>query len=582
MAASVSEMEPEIPRVGCSMAAIERFVAALSQHAPGGSAAGLTTARVNELAMANLTHERRCAFTELLPRDAALVGEPNVFVSHAWGMPFDALVCALRSLDGGGAGQSTAYFWLDVLVNDQWAAPAREFSWWQSVFSESVARIGRTVVVLEWQRPLPLERIWCLWEMFCSLPPVRLELALPASSRADFTHTLLHDFPALAAKLCRVDLRGSDAFHGGSGPGSCSRIAGGCPAVAAGRPCPNDRAQILGAIEAAPGGVNGVTARVVAGLRDWMVRAARAELAALPESCAAGGAAGRACSTLQFSLAKFLWDCGRLEEAEPLLREQAAALRSACGPEAPETVAALEKLANILRVRGAYDEALALFREVLAARRRAHGDAHADTLAAFNNLGRLLEASGRAGDAEPVLREALASCRALLGERHPDALLIVLNLARLQHERGSLASAEELAREALAGCSAAFGDSHDRALVPMRDLADVLCSRGDAEALAEAAALNQAALVGLRRLLGSAHGSVLKTLRVEGRLLSARGEPARGAAALSEALAGLRGMGDTAAARRAARDLADACRAANDLRGAAEATAAAEALGTAS
>ena len=136
----------------------------------------LTTDDANKLAMAHLTGARRCAFSDLLGDDPLLVGEATVFVSHSWAAPLDALIACVREADAAlrrpshprHAPGATPYFWVDLVVNDQFAAPSRPFAWWQTVFRESVERIGHTVVALEWENPRPLGRIWCLWEMFCS------------------------------------------------------------------------------------------------------------------------------------------------------------------------------------------------------------------------------------------------------------------------------------------------------------------------------------------------------------------------------------------------------------------------------
>ena len=156
-------------------------------------------------------------------------------------------------------------------------------------FLKNLRRIGHTFVVLEWEAPLPLTRFWCIWEMYCSVSGSEevcavdtgavplLELRFPPSGVAPF-HALLQREPEkLWQLLCRVDLKAADAYHGGQ----CRRLSGGCPAVAAGAQCPDDKARLLAAIEAAPSGVDGVTRRVVACLREWMIRTARAELATI-------------------------------------------------------------------------------------------------------------------------------------------------------------------------------------------------------------------------------------------------------------------------------------------------------------
>ena len=538
----------------------------------------LTTADVSALATMHLTGARRCAYASLLDAsDASLVGEATVFVSHAWAMSFDALVAALRESERDLHAREparTPYFWLDLLVNDQFAAPSRPFEWWQTVFRDNVRRIGHTLVVLEWERPLPLQRVWCVWEMFCAASavaeareagardggaaagaaPLRraplLELALPPASRAAFERALTSDFESIKAKLCRIDLRDADAFHGGSGPGSCGRVPGGCPAVAAGKACPDDKAQILGAIERAPGGVDGVTKIVIGALRDWMVGGARRTLAAEPD------ADRRAGSSLQFYLARILQDCGRLAEAAALLRETAEVRRRTLGFEAENTIAAIGQLASVLLGQGELNEAESLMREALNAFRSALGDAHPSTLTSINNLGSLLKARGDFDGAENLYREVLDALRRTLGGAHPDTLTSMGNLGLLLVERGCRSTAEPLLREVLDARRRTLGDAHPDTLTSMSNLGALLYERGD---LAEAVVLLREALAGRRRVLGDAHEDTRDSASWLADALRDLGEFADAALLFREALAAQRlssGV-DSTEALESARNLAD-------------------------
>ena len=396
--------------------------------------AQLTTDAVNKLAMAHLTASRRCAYSDTLLGDPALVGVATTFVSHAWAMRFDALVATLREVDRAMRARDpdrTPYFWVDVVVNDQFAAPSRPFSWWQTVFRENVRRIGHTVVALEWKDPKPLTRIWCLWEVFCSTTgagefaaaaddspggsgggagaaaagdcrgaPQRpsFELFFPPASSSEFNEELVSEFESLEEKLGQIDLGNADAFHGGS----CSKAPGGCPAVAAGRPCPNDRALILTAVNSAPGGVGAVTSRIVAGLRDWMVSAAheaikRGTLSAMESKLGVGIGA------LRTSLAKLLRSRGRLDEAEALLRDAFIVNRRKLGDNNAFTLESMEELADFLRDRGKVGEAALLAREVQdRARRLDAADAAAEVAKAARKLAPLARKGfcpGRLGSA---------------------------------------------------------------------------------------------------------------------------------------------------------------------------------------
>ena len=543
-----------IPRTGVSLAGLERFqreVAAargrwrwlLGRCAAPVTTAGLSTDAANALTKAHLTGARRCTFSDLLGGDPALVGEATVFVSHSWAAPLDSLIACVREADAALRRPShprhmpgaTPYFWVDLVVNNQFAAPSRSFTWWQTVFRENVERIGHTVVALEWQNPRPLGRIWCLWEIFCSTtaaeegggdgdggggaaaaprPPTLLELSLPPASAAAFRRDLEYDFGLLAYKLSRIDLRNADAFHGGS----CRGLPGGCPAIAAGRPCPDDKAQILGAIAAAPGGVDGVTKRVIAGLRGWMVGEAREALAGIADDDE------RRASELQYNLAFLLEDGGQLGEAEALMREIVEVMRRTLGSEHRNTLASIGSLATILRGQGKLAEAEPLCREELESSRRTLGDAHSSTLTSINNLALLLEAQGKLAEAEPLCREALDSRRRTLGGAHPDTLTSINNLASLLKNQGKLAEAEPLFREALNGNRRTLGNTYPVTLISINNLASLLHDQGK---LADAEPLYREALDGSRRTLGDAHPQTLICIGNLASLLKSKGELAK-------------------------------------------------------
>ena len=524
-----------IPRAGISLAGLERFQREVAEarsrtgwrralaYVLAPTTAGLSTEDANVLAKAHLTGARRCAFSDLLGDDPLLVGEATVFVSHSWAAPLDALIACVREADAALRRPShprhvpgaTPYFWVDLVVNDQFAAPSRPFAWWQTVFRENVERIGHTVVALEWENPRPLGRIWCLWEMYCSTtgaeeggggdaaavprPPTLLELSLPPASAVAFRRELLSNFDSLATKLSRIDLRNADAFHGGS----CRSFPGGCPAVAADRPCPDDKAQILGAIAAAPGGVDGVTKRVLAGLRGWMVGAAREALTGIADDDE------RRASLLQFNLAKLLWEGGRLGEGEALLREAVEVKRRTIGGDHRNTLASIGELASILMNQGKLAEAEPLFREALDGSRRTLGDAHPDTLTSIGNLASILQAQGKQAEAEPLCREALDGLRRTLGDAHPLTLTCISNLAGLLYAQGKLAESEPLFREALDGSRRTLGDAHPGTLTYIDNLAGLLKDQGK---LAEAEPLYREALDGLRRTLGDMHPDTLRSI----------------------------------------------------------------------
>ena len=104
-------------------------------------------------------------------RETRAVGPATVFVSHAWGDSFLGMVDALERWEARRPGRddpeaSPTFFWIDLFANSQHGTADRPFEWWLGVFATSIARVGCTVLVLQnAARPVPLSRVWCLWEI---------------------------------------------------------------------------------------------------------------------------------------------------------------------------------------------------------------------------------------------------------------------------------------------------------------------------------------------------------------------------------------------------------------------------------
>ena len=489
-----------IPRDGVSLEGLLRFQREVARVQPrwrralafltGTATAYQTTEDVDQLAKAHLTSERRCAYVEMLDGNPEFVGEATVFISHAWKMRFDTLVDCVREADAAirvpghprykpGA---TPYFWIDLLVSDQHSASSRPFTWFEIVFRETVERIGHTVVALEWEDHKPLGRAWCLWEMFCATtgpansqgggfakggsagtvssprPPPLLELSFPRDAAASLRRDLEYNIDLIEKKFCRIDLRNVDAFHGGE----CRRLHGGCPKIAVGQICPDDKGQILRAIEASPIGLGGMTKQIIAALRNSIVCEARVALEHEDK---------RGASLLQFNIAKLLSETGSREEAEVLLREYVEASRRTRGDEHADTLSGIGQLATILNERG---EATSLNREALNGFRRTLGNLHQSTLTSMGNLALLRQDEGNLSEAERLFREALAGKRRVLGNKHQSTLASIDNLAGLLQAQGKYAEAEALQREDLEGSRRILGDVHPDTLVSINNLALLL------------------------------------------------------------------------------------------------------------
>mgnify|MGYP004094476359 CR=1 FL=1 len=67
------------------------------------------------------------------------------------------------------------YAWIDIFVYPQFSEGDGSTGAWIKRFDNMIVGIGKVVAVMNrWRKPIPLERIWCLFELVCAM--VRLEL----------------------------------------------------------------------------------------------------------------------------------------------------------------------------------------------------------------------------------------------------------------------------------------------------------------------------------------------------------------------------------------------------------------------
>eukprot|EP00035_Acanthoeca_spectabilis_P008612 m.156237 g.156237 ORF g.156237 m.156237 type:complete len:937 (-) comp14429_c0_seq4:1420-4230(-) len=104
------------------------------------------------------------------------LGEADVFVSHAWAMPFADLVQTVEQhnahADKSECFGTTTYYWIDVLSVNQHLALSepRSPEWWAGTFAQAIEEMGTVLVVASpWERPTPLTRAWCIWEVFSAV-----------------------------------------------------------------------------------------------------------------------------------------------------------------------------------------------------------------------------------------------------------------------------------------------------------------------------------------------------------------------------------------------------------------------------
>jgi tetratricopeptide (TPR) repeat protein len=115
--------------------------------------------------------------------------------------------------------------------------------------------------------------------------------------------------------------------------------------------------------------------------------------------------------------------------------------RRILGEEHPDTISAMNNLANTLGDQGQLNEAATMLKEVLEKMRRILGEEHPDTISAMNNLAFTLEDQGQLDEAIALLKVAIQRMKQIHRNKHPYTRTASRNLAGLS---ASLASAEKL------------------------------------------------------------------------------------------------------------------------------------------
>jgi tetratricopeptide (TPR) repeat protein len=183
--------------------------------------------------------------------------------------------------------------------------------------------------------------------------------------------------------------------------------------------------------------------------------------------------------------------------------------RRVLGDEHPETWISTNNLANTFVDQGRYADAEHLHRRTLEARLRVLGEDDVRTVRSMNNLATALDRQGRNGEAAELYRRAVHLQRRMLGEQHSDTLSTQNNLAVVLVHQGRFAEAEELHRSTVEAQRRILGDNHPDTLRSINNLADAVFSQGR---YTEALKLRQTALAVRRTVLGDEHPETLMVM----------------------------------------------------------------------
>lgn len=139
-----------------------------------------------------------------------------------------------------------------------------------------------------------------------------------------------------------------------------------------------------------------------------------------------------------------------LEREAALCRASIEHKQEHLGPDHPETLAEVARLARLFHEAGHLNEAEELYRRVLREHERVLGHEHEFVLQDLCALAGLLRSRGQDREAEALYRRALHGRQATLGRTHPDTLATLSYLTQLYREQGEPDMADRLYQQEIA------------------------------------------------------------------------------------------------------------------------------------
>jgi len=185
------------------------------------------------------------------------------------------------------------------------------------------------------------------------------------------------------------------------------------------------------------------------------------------------------------------------------------------GPEAPETVKAMNGLAVAYTNNGKFAQAERLYKKTIALHRRQLGPEHPDTLTNINNLGVAYRQEGKYAEAEVQIKTALEARRRLEGDEHLDTIASMNSLALLYAAEGKDEAAEDLFKQVLETSRKSLGPEQQNTLAVINNLADLYARQGRRD---QAETLYNQVLEVRRRVLVPEHPRIARVLASLGEL----------------------------------------------------------------
>jgi serine/threonine protein kinase len=177
-------------------------------------------------------------------------------------------------------------------------------------------------------------------------------------------------------------------------------------------------------------------------------------------------------------LAKAYVEALNVDQALALSEETFKLCRANLGPEHADTLDSMSILTAAYRLARNFDQAVRLAEEALKLRQTKLGPDHPDTLETMTNLAHAYTGARQFDKALAMHEETFKLSKAKLGPEHIRTLECMQNFARASQGMGKLDQALPLFEETLKLCHTKLGPNHPMTLNTMKDLAEAYGAGG--------------------------------------------------------------------------------------------------------
>ncbi len=299
------------------------------------------------------------------------------------------------------------------------------------------------MVLTSWNDLLPLQRGWCIWELYCTIlgldAKCKFDVAMSPASIEDLDKDPVNIINKMFAMM---DTSKSYCYK------------------------EEDRERIHEAIRRTIG-FKELNKEMFEVMRRWVISKYENRYKSLASQL------GVNTLSSMNNLALLYQNQGEYVKAFPLYEECLWQCYVILGESHPDTLMFMNYLAMLYQNQGDYVKALPLYEECLRQSKLISGESHPDTLMFMNNLATLYKNQGEYVKALPLYEECLRQSNIVLGKSHPFTVVSMINLADVYNDQGDYVKALPLYEECISLGKVVLGESHPDTLRSMNDLATI-------------------------------------------------------------------------------------------------------------